>query len=99
MQEWKDKQVLLVGMARSGVAAARLLHTLGAKLTINDAKERDAFEGALDFMDAWGVDWQLGQAPDRLIEGKDLIVFSSGVPFWSKWIQNARAMGIVWDGT
>lgn len=94
MREWKNKQVLLVGMARSGVAAARLLHTLGARLTVNDARERDAFAGALDFMDDWHVDWRLGQAPDGLIEGKDLIVFSSGVPFWSDWIQKARAMGI-----
>ena len=94
MREWKNKQVLLVGMARSGVAAARLLHTLGARLTINDAKERAAFAGALDFMNTWDVDWRLGQAPDALIDGKDLIVFSSGVPFWSPWIQTARQKGI-----
>ena len=71
-----------------------ILHTLGARLTINDAKERAAFAGALDFMNTWDVDWRLGQAPDALIDGKDLIVFSSGVPFWSPWIQTARQKGI-----
>ena len=38
MKDMKDKQVLIVGMARSGVAAARMLSRLGARLTLTDTR-------------------------------------------------------------
>ena len=44
----KDKRVLVFGMARSGIAAAKLLLLRGAKVSICDAKQEAEFEGALD---------------------------------------------------
>ena len=40
--EWMGKRVLIVGMARSGIAAAQLLHRAGAVVTVNDGKAEDA---------------------------------------------------------
>ena len=41
--DWQNKKVLIVGMARSGIAAAQLLHQAGAKVTVNDMKPESAF--------------------------------------------------------
>ena len=93
-EDYKDKNVLVVGMARSGVAAAQCMVQLGAKVTINDQKSKEALGKALDSLQGLPIQWRLGEAPDDLIFGKDLILFSSGVPFWSGWIIQAREHGI-----
>ena len=38
--DYKNKKVIVVGMAKSGVAAAVLLCKLGAEVTIYDAKKK-----------------------------------------------------------
>ena len=38
---WKDKRVLVLGMARSGIAVAKLLCKYGALLLLNDRKTED----------------------------------------------------------
>ena len=45
---YKDKKVLVFGMARSGIAAAKLLIERGAKVYICDSKAEADFDGALD---------------------------------------------------
>ena len=42
--ELKDKKVLVLGLARSGKAAVRLLQHFGAKITINESKEASLIE-------------------------------------------------------
>ena len=39
--EYANEKILVLGLARSGVAAAKLLHQLGAFVTVNDAKNID----------------------------------------------------------
>ncbi len=91
---YRDKNVLIVGMGRSGVAAAQCMVRLGAHVTINDLKSRAALGHTLDCLQELSITWRLGQKPDDLIRGIDLILFSSGVPFWSEWIIQAKSMGI-----
>ena len=51
----KGKKVLVFGMARSGIAAARLLLLRGAEVYVCDAKREADFEGALDDLKAAGA--------------------------------------------
>ncbi len=39
-REYRGQEVVILGLARSGVAVAKLLHGMGAKVTVNDRKER-----------------------------------------------------------
>ena len=48
-----NKRILVVGMARSGIAAAKLLCKAGATPILNDSKEEAAFGDALDFAVPW----------------------------------------------
>ena len=38
---YENKKVLVLGLAKSGVSAAKLLHELGALVTVNDGKPFD----------------------------------------------------------
>ncbi|MGI5899317.1 MAG: UDP-N-acetylmuramoyl-L-alanine--D-glutamate ligase [Christensenellales bacterium] len=88
-----DRRILIIGMARSGIAAARLLLKAGAKVTVNDIKTLDKFNGALDDIIAAGALDSLGIPPDSLVDESDMIVISPGVPMDLPFIQKARESG------
>lgn len=89
-----DKRVLIVGLARSGLAAARVLKGLGAKLVVNDIKNKSQLGDIFKELDVIGVEWALGTNPDQYLEGVDLVVISPGIPIDSPFIGKATRMGI-----
>ena len=90
----KGKRVLVCGMARSGIAAAKLLCELGAKVTINDMKAESAFDGALSFLRDMGCVFALGEKPDAYIPGQDLMIISPGIAWAKDFVQSALALGV-----
>lgn len=48
--EYENKKVLVLGLAKSGVSAAKLLHELGALVTVNDFKQFDQNPEAQDLL-------------------------------------------------
>ena len=50
----KDKKVLVIGLARSGLAAIKVLHHLGAEITLSETKPRDQLPEA-DELESMGV--------------------------------------------
>lgn len=89
--EIAGKKLLIVGMARSGIAAAEFAARHGARVTINDA--RPALEGAAGLRAA-GVDIVAGSHPDELFENSELIVVSPGVPLALPQFGLARRAGV-----
>ena len=57
----ENKKVLVFGMARSGIAAARLLLQRGARVWVCDGKAEAEFDGALDGLKADGAVLCLGE--------------------------------------
>lgn len=94
MMDVKGKRVLVCGMARSGIAAARLLCELGAKVTISDLKEESAFDGQLAFLHDMDCAFALGQAPDAYIPQQDVMVISPGIAWAKPFVQSAIAQGV-----
>ncbi|MBQ7785310.1 MAG: UDP-N-acetylmuramoyl-L-alanine--D-glutamate ligase [Clostridia bacterium] len=90
----KDKHVLVVGMARSGIAAAKLLAQRGAVVTINDMKAEEAFGGQLDELHALGCVFALGCAPQACFAGQDMMIISPGIAWAKPFVQEALAAGI-----
>ena len=84
-------QVLVVGAARSGVAAAHLLARRGATVTLTDRKP-DIPEAAE--LQAAGVRLELGGHTMRSFESAHLVVMSPGVPLELPEVSRARALGI-----
>ena len=85
------RKVLVVGAARSGVAAAYLLARRGAAVTLTDQKPHLAEEPQLR---AAGVALELGGHVSATFESSHLIVLSPGVPGDLPEIARARAAGV-----
>jgi len=91
----KDKKVLVFGMARSGIAAAKLLLERGAKVYICDAKAEAAFNGALDELKAAGATFCLEeQHPEVLVGDMDALIVSPGIPVTHPAVVRARELGV-----
>jgi UDP-N-acetylmuramoylalanine--D-glutamate ligase len=85
------KRVVVVGAARSGVAAAVLLLRRGAAVTLTDTRHQIEAEAELR---AAGVSLELGGHQAATLRSADLIVLSPGVPPSQPAIAAARAAGV-----
>jgi UDP-N-acetylmuramoylalanine--D-glutamate ligase len=83
--------VLVVGAARSGVAAAHLLARRGATVTLTDRKTEIAEAADLQ---AAGVRLELGGHSMPSFETANLVVMSPGVPLELPEVRRSRALGI-----
>ena len=85
------KKVLVLGLAKSGVAAAELLHKLGAFVTVNDAKPFDANPEAQELLSK-GITVICGRHPEDLLdEGFELVVKNPGIPYTNPIVADAVA--------
>lgn len=98
IQNYKDKKVLVVGMARSGVAAAKLLHKADAKVVINDSKTAEALGDALLPLNGLDVEYKLGCPAGECLEGIDAMIISPGIPDTAAFVVKAKEMGIYVTG-
>jgi UDP-N-acetylmuramoylalanine--D-glutamate ligase len=90
----EGKRVTVVGLARSGVSAAKLLQALGARITVADAKETSAGADGLAGLDRTALTVTVGSGYERALEGAELVVISPGVPFRLPMIEAVRRRGV-----
>ncbi|CFX62833.1 UDP-N-acetylmuramoylalanine-D-glutamate ligase [Syntrophomonas zehnderi OL-4] len=90
---FKGKKILVVGLARSGMAAVKALHKRGAVLFAYDAKTEKELPAEAAWLKDLGVKIFLGTYPP-LHQGIDLLVVSPGVPLDIDPVQEAYRRGI-----
>jgi UDP-N-acetylmuramoylalanine--D-glutamate ligase len=78
--ELADKNVAIVGLGSSGLAAARLCLRRGARVVLNDAKRRDELGTGVSDLLSGGATLVAGGHDAAKLEQMDLIVVSPGVP-------------------
>lgn len=92
--DYQDKKILVLGLAKSGVSAARLLQKLGALVTVNDAKPFDENPDAQELLED-GIKVVTGGHPLTLLdEGFELIVKNPGIPYTNPIIKGALSKKI-----
>ncbi len=91
--EVKDKNVTVVGLARSGIGAANLLSELGADVTVTDIKKEDELKDFIPKLRP-SVRLVLGTHPEDIFLSSDMLVISPGVPLTITPISNAKARGV-----
>ncbi len=91
--ELSGRRVVVVGMARSGVAAARLAVERGAQVTVNDRREAAELGPAVAALGRT-VSFALGGHDAALFDRADLVVVSPGVPMSAPELCAARARGV-----
>ncbi|QJA09281.1 UDP-N-acetylmuramoyl-L-alanine--D-glutamate ligase [Romboutsia sp. CE17] len=78
--ELKNKKVLLVGLAKTGVSTIKYLDKLDAKTIVNDIKNKSQLEDILnELKDIKNVEYILGYHPEN-VDDIDMAVVSPGVP-------------------
>src|SRR5512147_2280660 len=94
--ELNGKKILVVGLARTGVALCRFLAAQGARVTVTDQALPAALAEPRREIADLGVVEALG-VPQPRWQGFDLIIISPGVPPEAAWLEAARKAGVpVW---
>jgi UDP-N-acetylmuramoylalanine--D-glutamate ligase len=95
---YEDKKVLIIGIARSGIAAARVLASLGAEVTIADQKSAQELHDGIGALRDWPIKINTGGYPPITQSNFDLVITSPGVPMTAKPLTQAVKNGIpVWS--
>lgn len=92
--ELEGRKVLVVGLARTGVAAARFLALRKARLTCTDLRTPEELGDVVGFLEEAGSLLRLGGHEGEDFLKADLIVVSPGVPLTIPPLQEAQAAGV-----
>ena len=90
-----QKRVLIVGLGKSGISAARWLAAQGALVTVSERREVHTLEDSLrqDILE-FGIKLETGSHREETFMASDMIVVSPGVPISLKPLLAAKEMGI-----
>ncbi len=92
--ELKNKRVLVVGLGKSGMAAALFLRDRGARVTVSDARSVAALEKEIPALLDAGIMVEAGGHGLLTFRRQDLIVVSPGVPYETLELKQVRAFGL-----
>ncbi|MGN0135163.1 UDP-N-acetylmuramoyl-L-alanine--D-glutamate ligase [Anaerotignum sp.] len=92
--EYNGKKALVCGMAKSGIAAAKLLKRLGAAVTLQDMKKREKIPADVLALENEGIVLYTGANPDDIACAQDVIVLSPGIPCDLPFIAAAEEAGV-----
>lgn len=91
---FNNKKVLILGLAKSGEAAARLLSRLGAIVTVNDGKAFEENPAAQSLLEE-GIKVVCGSHPLELLdEDFAVMVKNPGIPYQNPMVEKALSKGI-----
>ncbi|NPV26575.1 MAG: UDP-N-acetylmuramoyl-L-alanine--D-glutamate ligase [Firmicutes bacterium] len=92
--EVQNKKILVIGLGRSGLAAAKVLHHRGAMVTACDVKTEEQLGAVVSELKQSGITVWAGGYPPVSPASTDLIVISPGVPLTIPPVQQALADNI-----
>lgn len=91
---FERETALVVGLGRSGLAAAKALRANGASVVATDEKPREALGEAVGAVEAIGARFSHGRALDEDLLRVDFAVVSPGIPPSSPLLQRVHEAGI-----
>ena len=90
----KDKKVLLVGLAKTGISTIKHLNKLGANVVVNDIKDEEKLKDILsELSDLNNVEYILGYHPEN-VDDIDMTIVSPGVPLDLPFILKLKSKNI-----
>jgi UDP-N-acetylmuramoylalanine--D-glutamate ligase len=94
MLELKGKKVLVVGLGKSGLAAALFLRHKGAQVTVSDVRSAEALAKDIPALLEEGIMVETGGHGLLTFRRQDLIVVSPGVPLDTPELAQVRKFGL-----
>jgi len=92
--ELKGKKVLVVGLGKSGLAAALFLRRRGAQVTVSDARSAEALAKDIPALLDEGIMVETGGHGLLTFRRQDLIVVSPGVPLNTPELAQVKSFGL-----
>ncbi len=86
----RNKNILIIGIARSGIGAAKLAYGLGAKVSLYDGKDKEGFNNIIEEYKEFPFEFYFGEFEARYLEGLDTMILSPGVPVDLWFVEEAR---------
>ena len=94
LSELKDKRILVVGLAKTGVALSRFLVKHGAQVTISDHKSEAELAYYLEQVEDLPLQLELeGHSPKSFLK-KDYVILSPGIPSHLKLFEYIKMQGV-----
>jgi len=93
ISQLRNRNVTVIGAARSGVAVAALLQDEGARVFVSDKGEAEKLRAEAQVLSQAGIAWELGEHTDRAYDCS-LMVLSPGVPSNAPVVTEAQKRGI-----
>jgi len=94
MMELKGKKVLVVGLGKSGLAAALFLRHRGAQVTVSDVRSAEALAKDIPALLEAGIMVEAGGHGLLTFRRQDLIVVSPGVPLDTPELAQVKSFGL-----
>jgi UDP-N-acetylmuramoylalanine--D-glutamate ligase len=94
MMELKGKKVLVVGLGKSGLAAALFLRRKGAQVTVSDVRSAESMAKEIPALLEEGIMVEAGGHGLLTFRRQDLIVVSPGVPLNTPALAQVRSFGL-----
>lgn len=93
---FENKKVFILGLARSGYQAAKILIERNNEVLLNDGKAEDKLDPEqIEELRKLGVKLVLGSHPDDILDDSfDYLIKNPGVPIDHKYVLKARELGI-----
>ena len=93
---FENKKVFILGLARSGFAAAKYLIKHNNEVILNDGKDEEKLDkNQIEELRSLGVKLVFGSHPDDLLDDTfDYLIKNPGVPIDHKYVLKARKLGI-----
>ena len=93
-REVSAKKILVVGMGRSGIAAVKELHKLGATVTAQDINTVDKLDPKfITYLDREAIEYYFGSIPEHM-DVFDMVVLSPGVNPNLDFLVDGRNAGV-----
>jgi UDP-N-acetylmuramoylalanine--D-glutamate ligase len=92
--ELKNKNTLVVGLAKTGVSCARFLASKGACVTVTDMRSEPALANQLAELSGYEIKRELERHDEATFLSSDLIVVSPGVPMDLSQLVAAQRKGV-----
>src|SRR5258708_5072287 len=92
--EYRGRRVVILGLARQGVALARYLAEQGAQVVVSDRQPAAQLAQPLAALSGLPIEFALGGHPESLLNGADLLCLSGGVSADLPLARQAVARGI-----
>jgi UDP-N-acetylmuramoylalanine--D-glutamate ligase len=87
-------RIVVLGLARQGIALSRFLAEQGARVTVSDVKTAERLADAIKSLEGLAIQYALGGHPMELLERCDLLCLSGGVPVDLPIVVEALRRGI-----